>query len=393
MSRYIRTVLILILLPFSLFSQNSIDSVVAQVEKNNTTLLALRKQLDAQKLENKTGIYLKNPEVEFNYLWGTPSAIGNRTDINVKQSFDFPTAYSYKNQISDLRNQQADLEFQRQRKDILLETRLICIDLVYANAKKAIYEKRMFHAQSIANSSKAKFEKGETNILEYNKAQLNLLNTSKEAEANEIERNALLAELVRLNGGLPISLNDSNLLTSILPADFDQWYKQVEQDNPVLAWLKQEIVISQKQEKLNSAMSLPKFYAGYMSEKVVGEQFQGITAGISIPLWENKNTVKQAQAQTLALQSMEVDNMLQFYNQLKIQYAKAISLQKSVADYRSALQAYDNSELLKKALDKGEIDLTDYILELSLYYSSVNSLLQLEREMNQAIAKLYVYLY
>jgi outer membrane protein TolC len=256
---------------------------------------------------------------------------------------------------------------------------------------KVVYTKRINHAQSIANSYKAKFDKGEANIIEFNKSQINLLNIKKEAELNEIEQNSLLSELIRLNGSFQIVLNDTIFQTKEIPVDFEQWYKQVEQNNPILSWLKQEIEISQKQEKLNFANGLPKFSAGFMSEKVIGQQFQGISAGISIPLWENKNAVKQAKAQTFALQSIETDNKLQFYNQLKIHHAKAINLQKSVIDYRSTLNIYDNSELLKKAFDKGEISLTDYILELTIYYNSINNLLQSEREMNKAIVQLNVY--
>ena len=53
----------------------------------------------------------------------------------------------------------------------------------------------------IANAYKSKFDIGEANILDYNKARINLLNITKEVESNEIERNALLSELARLNGG------------------------------------------------------------------------------------------------------------------------------------------------------------------------------------------------
>jgi len=53
---------------------------------------------------------------------------------------------------------------------------------------------------------------------------------------------------------------------------------------------------------------------------------------------------------------------------------------------------FNNSDLLKKALDKGEITLINYILELSIYYESVNNLLILERDMNKTIAELNQYL-
>jgi len=125
-----------------------------------------------------------------------------------------------------------------------------------------------------------------------------------------------------------------------------------------------------------------------MSEKVAGEQFQGITVGVSIPLWENKNTVKYAKAKAIAMQSVEADVKLQFYNEMKALHAKVAALQNSVADYKKGLLAFSNSALLQKALDKGEISLSEYLYELSVYYDSTDKLLEMERNLNKAIAEL-----
>lgn len=374
------------------FAQYTIDSALVEIEKNNTTLSALQKRVEADKLGNKTGIYLTNPEVEFDYLWGNPSDFGNRTDFSIKQSFDFPTAYGHKKQIANIKNEQTDLEYQKQRKNLLLEARLICNDLIYINALKSEIVKRLTHAESIANSYKAKFDAGETNILEYNKAQLNLLNLSKDLELYEIERIALLGELSRLNAGIPMEFTEREFQPTTVSPDFEQWYQQAEQSNPLLNWLKKEIEKTEKQVSLSKAMSLPKLQAGYMSESIVGQDFKGLTLGLSIPLWENKNTVKYAKANTVALEDMAVDNKVQLYNQLKILHTKAIALQRNVADYRKQLQSFNNSELLEKALEKGQINLIDYILELSIYYESVNHLLEVERDMNNTVAELNQYL-
>lgn len=374
-----------------LLAQSTIDSVLVEIEKNNTTLSALQKRAEADKLGNKTGIYLTNPEIEFNYLWGN-DLTGNRTDFSAKQTFDFPTAYGYKNQITEIKNEQVVLEYQKQRKELLFETRLVCYDLIYTNALTVELSNRISNAESIATSYKAKLDAGETNILEYNKAQLNLLNLSKEMESLNIEREALLGELTQLNGGIPIEFAQSEYPVTTIPADFEQWYTQAEQSNPLLIWLKKEIELNQKQVNLNRAMSLPKFQAGYMSENVVGQEFQGLTFGLSIPLWENKNTVKYAKANADALESLAKDNKIQLYNQLKVLHTKAIKLQNSSSGYQLKLQSLNNSDLLKKALDKGEISLINYILELSIYYESVSNLLQLKRDMNIAIAELNQYL-
>ena len=129
-----------------------------------------------------------------------------------------------------------------------------------------------------------------------------------------------------------------------------------------------------------------------MGETVVGQQFRDISVGLSIPLWENKNTVKYAKANAIALEAVATDNKVQLYNQLKTLHSKAISLQSNVTEYRSKLQSFNSSDLLKKALDKGEISLIDYIMELSIYYENVNKMLELEKDKNKTIVELNQYI-
>jgi len=370
----------------------TIETVLELVEQNNTTLAALRKQTDAEKIGNNTGIYLENPEAEFHYLWGTPSAIGNRQDFSISQSFDFPTAYSYKNQISEISNVQAELQYVKQQKEIMLETKLLLYDLIYLNALNSELTKRAEHASTIANSYNARFEAGDANILEYNKSKINLLNAEKKIEAVEVERVALLSELKGLNGGEFINFTDSTFSPANLPANFEQWYAVAGENNPVLNWLKQEIEKSSKQVKLEKALSLPKFKGGYMSEKVMNEKFRGIAFGLSIPLWQDKNKVKYAKAKKEAVESEVFNTQLQFYNRLQTLYAQAAGLQKNVSDYRAELEPLDHSDLLLKALDAGEITLIDYIMELTIYYESMNKLLELERDMKKSVARLKQYL-
>ncbi|MDP2236496.1 MAG: TolC family protein [Bacteroidales bacterium] len=378
----------ILLLTFTIFGQSQIENVLKEVEQNNTTLSALRKNTESEKILNKTGIFLQNPEVEFNYLWGNPVVIGNRTDFSIRQRFDFPTAYGYRNQISELKNDQADLQYQKSLKALLYETKLICNDLVYTNALKYELAKRFEHAQNIAQSYKTKFELGGINVLEFNKAQLYLLKMTKAVESNETERIALLAELTRLNGGKAIAFDESVFAEVSMKEDFDQWFQSSVRNNPFLEWLNKEVEISQRNIQLNKALNLPKFEAGYMSEVVVGEQFRGITAGMAIPLWENKNKIKAAKSNALTMESVAADHALQYYNHLKALHSKAVSLKKNATDYRSGLLLYNNAELLKTALDKGEISLINYLTELSFYYESIQELLEVEKELFKVVAEI-----
>jgi outer membrane protein TolC len=381
---------LLILVSITITAQN-IETVLAEIERNNTTLVAYKNLNEAEKLNNKTGIFLENPEVGFNYLWGKPGLLGIRQDFSVSQSFDFPTSYGIKKKIANDKNIRADLDFELQRKTILYRTKTICNQLIYLNALHEILGERARHAEEIARAYNAKFEKGEINIIENNKAKFNLLNTRKELEANQTERGVLLAELTGLNGGKPVTFTQSTFAPVLLPVDFETWFSENEAKNIYLQQAANEIIISEKQIQLSKALSLPKFSGGYMSESVVGESFKGITAGMSIPLWENKNKVKLATAQQQVAEQIAIDKKTESYNRLKGEYEKAKSLQKILESYREALQVVNSTELLKKALDAGELSLIEYMLELTLYYETTDKFLEVENELNQMATSLFFF--
>ncbi len=391
MKRILYLLLFGVLITFESNAQTSIEHVLQAVEKNNTTLSALRLRMQAMKLANKTDIFLPNPEVEFNYLFGSPSSIGNRTDISITQGFDFPTAYGHRNTISDLKNEQVTMEYEKQKRELILQASLVCNQLVYLNALVNEYLQRIETAKRLVGLFQTKFESGEANILDYNKAKLGLLDLSKKVESLQVDKNAQLAELTRLNGGIPVEFSESEFQKVIIPQDFETWYALAEENNPVLSWLKIETEVSRQNEKLNSALALPKIQAGYMSEKVVGEHFQGITVGMAVPLWENKNKLKEARANTEVADALVLDTKLTFYNRLKSLHAKAVQLQGSLADYRKELELCNNTELANKALELGEISMIEYLMELAVYYESFNNMLDIQKQLHYTLAELNKY--
>ncbi len=386
-----RTIIITMLVLFAgitLNAQNNINPVLSSIEENNTTLKALREQVEADKLQNKTGIFLDDPEVGFNYLWGNPSNTGNRTDFSVSQTFDIPTITGMKSRLANGRNNLVEWQYKADRMNILLEAKQYCIELIYYNSLLKELYLRLEHAETIAKGYKDRMDRGDVSILEYNKVNLNLSTIQGEISRMEVERDALLAQLKRLNGGIDVVFNDADYGSRELPLNFNDWYVQAEDKNPVLAYVRNEIEVSQKQVSLSKAMNLPKFTAGYMSEKVVGQRYQGVSLGISIPLWSNKNQVKQAKASVAAAQSREADTKQQFFSQLQIQYSKAMGLKTTADKYRKSLANVNNTILLKKALDAGEISLLDYMVEMGLYYDNVNQTLAAERDYQLAFAEL-----
>jgi outer membrane protein TolC len=369
-------------------AQGGYENVLNHIEENNATLAALRERTEAQKIDASTGIWLANPEIEFNYLWGSPKAIGKRTDISIRQTFDFPTAYIDRNRLAGLQSDNAGLAYKAGRTDILLSARQVCINLTYQNNLVKEYSARLKNAESIAVMYKIKLEKGDANAIENNKAQLNRAAAMTELSQIESERDALLAELRRLNGGKEIVFQDCDFPDDALPADFEGWYAEAETKSPVLQYVRAQIAIDKQQLQLNKSLAMPKFSAGYMSEKIVGEHFQGISVGVSIPLFENKNRIKHAKAQVKASEAALEDDKLQFYYHLQSLYLKAAALRQNKSVLKQSLSENNSEKLLKKAFDAGEISLINYLLELEYYYDAIVKLFETERDYELAIAEL-----
>lgn len=369
-------------------AQQTIDAVLQQIERNNTTLEALRKQTEANKLQNKTGITLPDPEVSFDYLWGDPSSIGNRKDFGVTQSFDIATIAGSRRRVADAQNGLLDVEYRAGRMAVLLEAKQTCIQLIYYNALKTELEQRLAHAQAVADFYDRQLADGNASRLEVNKARLSLSAAQGELHRNEVERTNLLAELQRLNGGEPIVFEQAAYAQPVLPQDFEAWYDEAAAANPVLAYARQNVELKRREMKLGKLSGLPQISAGYMSELVPESNFRGITLGLSVPLWSNRNRVKQAKAAVVAAELQQKDATVQFYERLRNQYGRTLGLQRTAGEYRKALAELDNTQLLRKALDAGEISLLDYIVELGLYYTTVDEALAAERDYELALTEL-----
>jgi len=229
-------------------------------------------------------------------LWGNPAAIGNRTDISITQTFDFPSAYRHRKQIAELQNINAELAYKSERMRILLSAKQTAIELVYLNARMKEMLFRLQNAERISETTRIKLDRGDANMLDYNKARLNLTAIQAEITGLDATRTALLSELRRLNGGKTIDIPEDEFSPSPLPAGFASWYAEMEQIN-LFAICERRDCHQQGTTQTEQVINVTKIHDRLHERKIVGEHFQGITVGVSIPLWENKNRLKQARSQ------------------------------------------------------------------------------------------------
>jgi len=369
-------------------AQEKIDNILTDIVKNNKSIIANQQFWEAKKLLYKTGLNPENPKFEYENLRGNN---GNQVDYYIVQSFDFPTAYIKKNQVANRLVSQSNFKEDAFRQDILLKAKQYCLTLIFLNKKQSELRKRSENASEIHKAYQQKLANGDANILDMNKAKLQLLNTENSIRINQSEIDVYNQRLTELNGGVSVLLNNITYpLTPILPA-YETLEAAIEEADPNLKSIHQQNEIDQKKLELSRAMSLPKFEGGYRSQDFAGQTIQGIHLGITIPLWENKNKVKHQKAH-LKFNDLQVsEHQNEHHNEIKQLYQKYTSLSIAIEAYKKVMSTVNNSQLLNKALNIGEISSLQYFMELNYYYESYDTFLNLENDYYQVVAELNKY--
>lgn len=370
-------------------AQSKLNEVLSLVEANNTTLKSAYQAMKVQQIDSKTGIYPANPNVEYEYLFGNKASNNQKeSELTVAQELDFPTSYFQRNKIANMRSNQAAIQYNIARQQILFDTQKICIELVYYNKMQAMLKNRLKNTVELKDSFLKKLEIGSANILETNKIALEKLNTETEYRLNEVEIKGRIQKLIELNGGNQIQFTDTCYSEITIPYQFESILSNSLEKNQNIKNLEQEKQIASKSIDLAKSMWLPKFTVGYKMNISNPEKFHGFVAGVSIPLWENKNTVKKAKAEAI-LADMQIDNIrLSASNDLIEQYERMLILKKANNDYKELLSTQNNIYLLNKALDLGQISLLEYLTEINFLYQSSEDHLQTERDYYLATSEL-----
>jgi outer membrane protein TolC len=232
-------------------------------------------------------------------------------------------------------------------------------------------------------------EAGKANILEVNKAELNLASLQSEYDKAVAERQNLLVTLAGMNGGKAVAINNVGYEKVSLPANFETWYKEVENKNPILLHAQGLVDVNKQQLKLTKNQWLPQLHVGYVNETVVDESYQGVAVGLSLPLWNNKNKVKQSKAQLQTSEAILDGTRNECYNTYKTLYNQSQTLQQNADKLASTLSRCNSEALLQKALDAGEISLLEYLLEIEFYQQAAINTLAAQRDAQMALAELF----
>ena len=376
----------------SVNGQNSIDAVLRSIEANNKELQANNQLTVSKKLEAKLDNNLPDPSVSYVHQYGNREGMGIQGELVASKSFDFPSVYVQKNKLAKSKAASFDRQGAEFRQQILLQAKEICLDLVLLNQQRALLDQRRQNAEQLAELYAMRLETGDANILETNKIDLELLNAKTEARMNESARIAKLQELATLNGGIAIDFTDTTYMSDGDILSFEELCAEAVTSNPQLLTLKSEQVAARRQLSVNKSKSLPSFELGYrMNTATGGERFNGFLVGISIPLFSNRNNVKQAKAQALYTDLQLESTTTTVESELHQLYNQSVALKTSMDEYNTVLKSQNSLALLNKAIQTGQISMIEYFVDVTTFYQSMQNYMQLQNEYQKVMAQLYKY--
>lgn len=384
-------VLFLLLLPAATVAQEADPTapVLEQIEQNNRLLRAVREEVNADLLETKAENNLPDPSVGYTRSYNSRSASQQQDELTVTQGFDFPTAYATRSKYNRLQAEVGERRYAVERRGILLEAKLLCLELIGLNREHELLQMLAVNADSLVALSARRLQSGEATALEVNRARLDLMTLRTELADNASAYRQALQRLTAMNGNAPIGQMVGNAYPGIRPLPtYETLRDEIVPLHRAMRLADAESDAAQKMIDVKRSGWLPRLEVGYKRITSPAEEFNGFTVGTSLPLFSNRGRVKAARARSLSAELKREDTALQVEATLQALYNEARQVEEAMRAYDLPLM--DNTFcLLGQALHGGQLSWHEYFVELEALVRRKQSYLQLENRYQRLMAEIY----
>jgi hypothetical protein len=146
--------------------------------------------------------------------------------------------------------------------------------------------------------------------------------------------------------------------------------------------------------KMERKNSLPEMQAAYKHESFLNQKLNGVHAGVTIPLWQNKNTVKQAKLEALWSQASAQQVESRINAEVLAQYNSLKTALDNYLELKDILGEEQVSENTLDLLQASQISFPEYLMEMQFIFESQDKYLELECDyfslMSELILKLSI---
>lgn len=364
-----------------------INSVLKSVEQNNMELKALLKGNEAADIENKSQNTLEDLSIEYSPFFQSETSGIASSELVITQGFDFPTLYGARKKAGQLQRNVLDMQYQTARRDILVNAKKICLDIINYNKQKQLLQERRKNADELLAMFELKFKNGDATSLELNKIKLDRMNLETELVQADTKHANAMQQLQALNGGLPIEVNMTEYPQAPADDEVTMYEKAVATDWTVRT-AQASVLAAEQDVKVNKQSWIPKFEIGYRRNTEGDNASNGFLIGGSIPLFSSKNKVKIAKARQTEAVMQHANARINAENSARTMINQMKQLKASADAYDVPLMR-QTLKLLRTAVENGEISVTEYYVEADNIYKNMITYMDIERQYQDALTEIY----
>lgn len=387
MKRY----LIATIVAFSTYSialADNIGDVLKQVASNNLTLQALAHDNQADVLDIKASNSIGGPSVEYSPFFTKGYSGVAESELVVSQEIDFPTKYAARNKQAKMQNIVGEQLLIKQRRDILLQAQLLCIDLIRLNQTLSMLHERLANSETLLQMYQKRMDAGDANALELNKVKLDCMEVRTLVNEAQGERTSLLQQLRQLNGGKPIDVIDTVLPEYPQITNFESYRALALASDADVAVAQTALRAADMNLKLQKNEWLPNISFGYRRNTEHGEGINGFLVGVSFPLYSNSSNVKAARQRRESAELQVVQAQNEAEASLRTNYEQLQGLQQ-VIDHSDVKLLQESLTLFAKALQQGEITALVYYVEINSIYEKLQRHIDLHCQSVKLLGELH----
>ena len=387
MKRYLIATIVA-LSTYSVALADTVGDVLKQVAANNLTLQALVHDNQADVLDIKASNSIGGPSVEYSPFFTKGYSGVAESELVVSQEIDFPTKYAARNKQAQMQQTVGDKLLAKQRRDILLQAQLLCIDLIRLNQTLSMLRERLANSETLLQMYQKRMEAGDANALELNKVKLDCMEVRTLVNEAQGERTSLLQQLRQLNGGKPIDVTDTVLPEYPQITNFEEYRALAIASDADVAVAQTALRAADMNLKLQKNEWLPNISFGYRRNTEQGEGINGFLVGVSFPLYSNSSNVKAARQRRESAELQVVQAQNEAEASLRTNYEQLQGLQQ-VIDHSDVRLLQESLTLFAKALQQGEITALVYYVEINSIYEKLQRHIDLHCQSVKLLAELH----
>lgn len=386
MKRYIFPLALILSLPAFVAAQG-IDSVLSAIETNNIQLKAMRAEINAATHELKAENSLDGPSIEYSPFFRRGTSGVASSEMVVSQEFDFPTLYAARGKSGKLQRNVLDKGLDSSRRDILLNAKLTCLQLVYLHRQKEILAEREAVAVELQKLFGKRFDEGEVNILEVNRVKIENMEVLAAVAENRAAISRALSALTALNGDIPVEPGEISYPEVPLWLISDEGAPSLTENDTELKAAHASVEAARQEINVSRQGWLPKITLGYRRNTELDEASNGFLVGVSVPIFSNSSKVKAAKSRLVASQLNMDDTRARIANEVTSSLAELKSLHSVIGLYDLPLMK-KTLALMKKSVELGNMSVIDFYIESDKIYSKIQDYLSLENRYHTIAATL-----